>query len=68
MLRHIPVSIRARIYRTSTAATITATSAAGVLAALHYDLPAAIVAIAAGVLGSVSSALAAANTPVDFRS
>lgn len=67
LLRHVPVSVRARVYRASAAATVSATSASIVLAAIDQPAAAFVTAWVAGALGTVSATLAAAYTPLDFR-
>lgn len=67
LLSHVPVGIRARVYRGVVAVGSATTAASVALIALGYPVPAAITATVVGACGYAANALAAVNTPVDFR-
>lgn len=67
LLRRVPVGVRAYIYRWVSGALLATTPWPPILVAVKRPVAAAVVAGIATALGAVSAALAAANTPKDFR-
>lgn len=67
LLRRVPVGIRARVYRWVMGALLAVAPWPPILVAVERPTAAAVVGGIATALGAVSAALAAANTPKDFR-